>query len=188
MNRTLKLLILSDIFVISGLGLIAPIFAIFIKDNLIGGNIIAAGLASTIFLITKAILQIVFTKIFNPKDRFWMLILGTVMIILVPFFYIFATHINYIYLAQFIYGVGAGFAHPSWSSLFTANLEKGKRGFQWSVYSSSVSMGTAITAYLGAIVAEYFGFQTVFIAAGIFSLIGLLILFELQKKQIVKKI
>ncbi len=187
MNKTLKLLIISDIFVFSGFGLIAPILAIFINDDLIGGSIAAAGLASTIYLITHSVLQIIFAKIFNPKDRFWMLILGTAIICLVPFFYIFSTYIWHIYIAQFVYGVGAGFAYPSWSSFFTSNLEKGKRGFQWSVYSSSVGIGTAITAYLGALIAESFGFRIVFAITGVIAVLGLLVLFGLEKREIMKK-
>jgi DHA1 family quinolone resistance protein-like MFS transporter len=73
MNKTLKLLIISDVFVFSGFGLIAPILAIFIKDNLIGGTIFAAGIASAIFLVTHSLLQIFFSYKFNPKDRIWML-------------------------------------------------------------------------------------------------------------------
>ena len=45
MNRTIKLLMISDIFVITGFGLIDPILAIFIKENLTGGTIFAAGFA-----------------------------------------------------------------------------------------------------------------------------------------------
>jgi MFS family permease len=187
MNKTLKLLIFSDIFVISGFGLIAPILAIFIKDNLIGGTILTAGIASAIFMITHSLLQIVFAYKFNPKDRLWMLWLGTAIIALVPFGYIFSTQIYHIYLVQFIYGIGAAFAYPSWSSLFTANLEKGKRGFQFSLYSSGVSLGTAITAGVGALLAEKTSFQIVFIFTGILSIIGLLILFKLEKK-ILKKV
>ena len=188
MNKTLKLLILSDIFMFSGFGLIGPIFAIFIKDNLVGGTITAAGLASTIFLITHAVLQLIFAKVFNPKDRFWMLILGTVMIVMTPFFFIFSTNIWHIYIAQFIHGVGAGFAFPAWSSLFTSNLEKGKRGLQWSMYSSSVGLGTAITAYLGAIMAQSLGFKLVFSITGLATFVGLLILFGLDRKNLIKKI
>lgn len=187
MNRTLKLLMLSDVFVFSGFGLIAPILAIFIKDNLVGGSIFYAGIASAIFLITHSILQIVFAKIFNPKDRLWMLLLGTAIIVAVPFGYIFSTRIWHIYIAQFVYGTGAGFAYPSWSSLFTANLEKGRRGLQWSIYSSSVGIGTAVAAGLGALLAEKIGFQTVFALTGIFAIAGLLILFGLEKK-VLKKI
>lgn len=188
MNKTLKLLIISDIFVFSGWGFISPIFAIFVNDNLIGGSIIAAGTASAIFLITHSVLQMIFAKIFNPKDRFWMLVLGTALIALIPFFYVFSTNIWHIYIAQVVYGIGAGFGYPSWSSLFTANLEKGKRGFQWSVYSSSVGIGTAITAYVGARLAELVGFKIVFALTGLIALVGLFLLFGLERKKLIKKI
>jgi MFS transporter, DHA1 family, multidrug resistance protein len=186
MNKTLKLLIISDIFVFGGYGLISPILAIFIKDNLIGGTIFAAGLASMIFLITHATLQLLFSYKFNPEDRIWMLKLGTLLIALVPFGYIFSTHFYHIYFVEFIYGVGAAFAYPSWSSLFTSNLEKGKRGFQYSIYSSSVGIGTAITAGVGALLAESIGFQWVFAITGALGVVGLLLLFKLDKR-ILKK-
>ena len=57
MNRTLKLLTISDIFVFTGFGLVAPILSVFIKENLLGGTLFMAGVASAIFLITHAILQ-----------------------------------------------------------------------------------------------------------------------------------
>ncbi len=53
MNKILKILLLSDLFILSGFGFIAPIFAIFLKDNLTGGSIMAAGIAQAIFLFTK---------------------------------------------------------------------------------------------------------------------------------------
>ena len=187
MNKTLKLLMISDIFIFSGFGLISPILAIFIKDNLIGGSILTAGIASTIFLITHSILQIVSAERFNPKDRLWMLLLGTAIISSVPFGYIFSTHISHLYFVQFLYGVGAGFAYPSWSSLFTSNLEKGRRGLQWSIYSSSVGIGTAITAAVGALIAQKTSFELVFILTGLFAILGLVVLFKLEKK-ILKKI
>jgi DHA1 family quinolone resistance protein-like MFS transporter len=182
MNRTLKLLIISDIFVLSGFGLIAPILAIFINDNLVGGSIFSAGLASAIFLITRASLQLLFSYKFNPKDRLWMLRLGTAIITFIPVGYILSTSIYHIYFVEFFYGVGAAFAYPTWSSLFTAYLEKGKRGFQYSIYSSAVAVGTALTAAAGAFLAEKIDFRIVFILTGIISLFGLLILFKLDKK------
>ncbi len=186
MNKTLKLLILSDIFVFSGFGLISPILAIFINDHLVGGSISSAGLASAIFLVTHSILQIGFAYKFNPKDRIWMLILGTAIISLIPFGYIFSTRVWHVYLIQLVYGIGAAFAYPSWASLFTANLEDGKRGLQWSVYSSSVGIGTAITAAVGGLLAQRVSFELVFVLTGIISLFGLFILFKLEKKALRK--
>ncbi len=186
MNKTLKLLIISDIFVFTGFGLIAPILSIFINDNLQGGSIFSAGFASTIFLLTHALLQIFFSYTFKPKDRLWMLKVGTAIIALVPFGYVFSTSIYHIYIVEFFYGLGAAFAYPSWSSLFTAHLEKGRRGFQYSIYSSSVGIGTAITAGVGAWLAEHIGFQWVFMLTGAIAVIGLLFLFRLEKKALKK--
>ncbi len=186
LNKTLRLLIISDIFIFSGFGLVTPILAIFIKDNLIGGTIFAAGVASTIFLITHSILQILFSYTFNPKDRLWMLLVGTGLMIGIPFGYIFSTHIWNIFALEFVYGISAAFAYPSWSSLFTSHLEKRKRGFQWSIYSSSVGIGMAITAAAGAWLAEKIGFKAVFIITGFLTIIGFFVLFGLEKK-ILKK-
>ena len=63
MKKIVKYLILSDIFMISAFGLIVPIFAIFINENIIGGSIVTAGFASSIYLVTKAALQIPFARI-----------------------------------------------------------------------------------------------------------------------------
>src|SRR4030042_296924 len=182
MNTTLKLLIISDILVYGALGFVGPILSIFIDNNLTGGGIFTAGLASTIYFITYSILQVIFSYKFNPKDRLWMLWVGTGIIALVPIGYIFSTHIWHLFLAEFAYGVGAALAYPSWSSLFTANLEKGKRGFQWSIYSSGLGIGTAITAAIGGFIAEKTSFKVVFILTSILAIIGLLILFKLNKK------
>ena len=186
MNRTVKLLMFSDVFIYSGLGLISPIMAIFIS-NIKGGSIEAVGIASAIYLITHSLLQVFLSRVFDPKDRLWMLRLGTFLMILVPVGYIFSTNIIHIYLTQLLYGVAAGFAFPSWYSLFVCNLERGKQGSQWSVYSASVSICMAITAYLGALLVQKYNFKLVFVLTGAIALFGFLILFWLEKK-ISKKI
>jgi len=186
MDRTLKLLIWSDLSLLTGFGLISPILAIYFKDNLIGGSIFAAGLASAIFLITTSILQILFAYKFNPKDRLWMLWLGTITIALVPFGYLLAKSMMHVFIIQFVYGMGAAFAYPAWRSLFACTLEKGSRGFQWSIYSSSVSAGTAVAAFSGGWLAQNIGFSSVFIITGILGIIGALILFKIDKSVLKK--
>jgi len=187
MNRTLKLLVLSDIFVLTGFGLVAPIMAIFIKDDLVGGSIFTAGVASTIFLIVRCGLQPIFSHYAKPGHRFSMLVGGTFLIAVVPFIFAFSKHITYIYVAQIIRGIGAGLSYPAWFSLFASNLDKGRQGFEWSVYSSLVGLGTAVSSYLGAILATEIGFQAVFFIMGGFALIGGLILLKLEKKGTIKE-
>ena len=118
MNKTIRLLMMSDIFLLTGFGLIAPILAIFIKENLVGGTIFAAGFASTIFIVTKIIIQLPFSRyVDNHRDKVKWLIIGTFIIALVPFIYMFATNITHIYIAQIVEGIGSGLAYPTWLGL-----------------------------------------------------------------------
>lgn len=184
MNRTIKLLMISDIFVLTGFGLIEPILAIFIKENLVGGTIFAAGLASTLFLITKSTIQLPFSKYVDSHDhKVRWLIVGIFLISIVPFIYIFAQNINYIYVAQIIQGIGAGLAYPTWLGLWSTHLDKKHESFEWSLYSTCTGIGTAITGVAGAAIAQFVGFNYTFALVGIMSLTGGFILFGLERKK-----
>ena len=184
MNRTLKLLVFSDIFVLTGFGLISPIMAIFIKDNLVGGTIAAIGIAAAITTLLRCILQLIFAYIAKPQHRYVMAVVGTFFIAIVPFIYFFSTNVTHIYIAAAVNGFGSGLANPAWFSLFAANLNKKARGWEWSIYSSSVGIGTAIAAFVGSQLASKFGFTPVFIVVGILSLVGCFILLGLSKAEI----
>jgi MFS family permease len=183
MNRTMKLLMLSDIFVLTGFGLIQPILAIFINQGVAGGTVLTAGLASTIFLLTKSMVQLPFGKYIDDhgKKKRW-LILGTLLMASVPILYVTADSIYKIYLAELIYGLGSGLAYPTWLGLWSRNLDQGRESFQWSVYSTSTGIGTAATGTIGAVMASIAGFTTTFLLAGLLCLLGCVTLFVLENR------
>jgi MFS family permease len=179
MNKIVKILTISDCFIYFGIGLISPILSVFITKNITGGTLAAAGLAAGLFLLIKSIFQLIFAEVFGFKDRFNMLIAGTLMLALTPMIYLFSLNIYYIYAAQAVYGIGAALISPAWLNLFTLNVNKKKPGFEWSVYISSLGICMGIAGYLGAWLAAKFGFSLIFILNGIFILIGVFILFGL---------
>ena len=183
MNRTLKILLLSDIFLLTGFGLISPILAIFIKENLVGGTIFAAGLSVFIFWTTKSVVQLPLSKYVDKHDhRISLLIAGTFIMALVPFAYIFINHVNFIYLVQALYGIGSGLAYPCWIGLWSTNLEKHHESFEWSVYSTFAGLSVAFAAAIGGLLAETMGFNFTFAIVGISALVGGFVLFNLEKK------
>lgn len=183
MNRTMKLLMLSDIFVLTGFGLIQPILAIFIDHGVAGGTVLTAGLASTIFLLTKSLVQLPFAKYIDDhgKKTRW-LILGTLLMAIVPILYVTADSMYQIYLAELIYGLGSGLAYPTWLGLWTSNLNQGRESFQWSVYSTSTNIGTAAAGTVGAAMANVAGFTTTFLLAGVMCLLGCVTLLVLERR------
>jgi len=183
MNRIIKLLIVSDLLIYFGIGLTSNILSIFIKDNL-NSTIAMAGLAMALFLFIKSILQIVFSKIFSKKHRLNMILIGSLFIAATPFIYSFSKTLGILMLAQAVYGLGAGLTAPAWMNMFIKNINPKRPGFEWSMYSTIVSMGIAIAAYLGAWLVQQIGFRYVFILSGIFGIAGTLILLKLSKEKI----
>ena len=184
MNRTMKLLMLSDIFVLTGFGLIQPILALYINDGgVTGGSMLTAGLASALFLFTKSLVQVPFGKYIDSRSgKTRWLILGTLLMASVPVIYVTAHSIYQVYLAEMIYGLGSGLAYPTWLGLWSANLDKGRESFQWSVYSTSTGLGTAATGAAGAAVASLVGFSATFLLAGVLCLLGCLALLVMERR------
>ncbi len=189
MNKVILLLLLSDVFIITGFGLIDPILAIFIKDSLVGGEIYAAGIASTIFLLTKSLVQLPFSRYVDSHNRkaLW-LIIGSLCIATVPFVYTAATNVNDIYLAQLLHGLGSGLAYPTWLGLWSTHLDKHHESYEWSLYSTITGIGTAIAAASGALMAEFLGFNLTFMTVGAISFIGCMFLFFIQEQERRKKV
>ena len=190
MNKKLLLLILSDILILSSFGLLGPIFAIFITDTIEGGSIVAAGLATTIFLVVKSTVQLPLSKYFIDKEKHKTrsLLLGTFLIITVPFIYFFARHVNVIFIAQAVYGLGAALAYPAWFSLFTTYIDGKHKGFEYTLWSTGVGIGSALAAFSGAKIADILGFQILFFVVGIIALLGFLLLIILDRIETRKKI
>jgi MFS family permease len=174
----------SDIFIITGFGFIDPILAIFVKENLAGGTIFAAGLASMLFFITKCFVQLPFSRYVDTHDdKVRWLLIGSAINITVPILYIFASNIYQVYLIQVVLGVGSGLIYPTWLGLWSTNLDKHHESFEWSLYSTVTGIGTAVSAAIGAAVAEFFGFNYTFAIVCAMAIVGFIILLRLERKK-----
>jgi len=178
-------LLIADLFTITGFGLIEPIISIFVADRIDGGTITAAGVASSIFLIVKSCVSLPFARYIdrNQSMRIRWLIVGGAMMTLIPFLYAVVESIRPFYIAQIVYGIGSGFAHPTWLSLWSTNLDKGKEGFEWALYSTATSVGASVAGIIGARVADLYGFPITFVGVGLMSAVGTLLLLGLEQKK-----
>jgi len=188
MKRGFKLLILSDLLIIMAFGLISPILAIFIKEDLIGGSAFAAGLSISIYLFTRAVFGIPFGRVedHHAKKRF--LLIGTYLIAIAPLGYYFLNNIYQLYLVQFMYGFGAAMAFPAFGALFIHYMDHGKEAYEWSVYGTVIGLGTAVTALVGGAIVQRFGFNYLFLATFIICMIGSTVLVFIPPEHFKNKI
>ncbi len=185
-NKVVKILISSDLFLNSGWGLLGPVFAIFVLENIAVGNpaegVKIAGFASLTYWVVKSSLQIPIGKYLDKnhgeKDDFWFVVSGTFLAGLAPFGFIFASQPWHIYGFQVIHAIGMAMAIVSWNAIFTRHIDKGREALEWGLDSTALGFGAGIAGALGGILAAAFGFKLIFILVGSFTIIaaGLLLL------------
>jgi MFS family permease len=186
MNKVIKVLIYSDVSLITGLGFAAPIFAIFLTNNIEGGSIETAGFAAAIYWIFQAGLMIPFGKYLDKKhgekDDLWFIVIGNFLAAAAVLGYIFSRLPWHIYLLQAIYGIGMGMNMPGYTAIFTRHIDKGKEAYDWSVRGALVGIGTGISGALGGIIAQNLGFEKLFIGSGFFILLSALLPIFISKQ------
>lgn len=180
-NRVIRFLIISDLFIIGGFALIAPIFAIYITNSIEGADLRVLGIAEAIYLFTRSFFQIpaafLVDKIKGDKDNFWAIIIGISIYAVVSLLYLAVSSPMQLYFVQFLYGLGAAMAVPAWMSVFMKNVDAQHEGLEWGVYDTSVGLGSAAAAFFGGLVSDMFGFTPVFVSISVLSILGVIMLF-----------
>ncbi len=171
MNKIVKTLIFADFFNWFGYGLIMPIFAIFVNQNIIGGTLLVIGVAEAIYFGVKAIAQIFIADYLDtePSDRRnlrWFLF-GAFLSVIATAGYLVSRYPWQIYIVEVIYGFGAAIQYPTWYAIFVKHLDVRKQASQIAFHSTIVEVGQALAAAVGGLIASYFDFYNLFIVIGV---------------------
>lgn len=185
MSPVIRFMILSDILIVGAGGLLGPVFALFIEDYIIGGGEAVAGIAAGIFLFTKSILQIpvanMIDRVRGEKDDFWFLTTFSLLMGAMPLAYLFISTPMQLYVVQFFYGIVTALTFPSYMTIFTRHIDKGKEGTEWGVYYTFTDIVSALLAVVGGYMAAREGFDALIMVVSIMGIGGSLMLFPIRK-------
>lgn len=170
-NRVIRHLVLSDFFLNFAFGLLAPIFAVFVLQNIEGSSLKVIGLATAFYWVSRTSTTVPLSRFMDrtngERDEYYFMIVGSFLMASLPLFYIMASLSWHIYLIQLFMGLANSMAVPAWRILFTDHIDRGRTGYEWSL--EDVALGTAVgaSAYLGSVLADKFGFEIIFILLAI---------------------
>jgi MFS family permease len=125
-NSVVEAFIVSETFFWSAWNFVTPIFAIFVVNNIKGGNIQIAASAYSICLIARVVCEIISGKYLCNKSDNHKLFLAILGMVLMSAAYVgFAFSHNVISLLSFyiFIGIGFGVASPAKYSLFTEHID-----------------------------------------------------------------
>lgn len=176
-NGVVLTLIYSDFLVISAAGLFEPIFAVYLTNQIHGGSLAVAGFATTVFWVTKSIVQVPVSwyvdKVRGERDDFAFMIAGALLTSAVPLlYYFFATEVWHVYILQAVNGVGYAFQVPTWLAIFTRHIDKNLESTEWMIHSNTIGLGIAVAAGFGGALADKYGIRTLFPIVSVLMALG----------------
>lgn len=180
-NRVIKYFVLSDLALYAGWGFVAPIFSVFIVEQIEGATLATAGIAAAIYWSARAIAQPPIAKILDKRsgerDDFYALVGGLIGISVTAFLLVIVRTVPELYLVQAMHGIVLGVYSVSWPAIYSRHLGKGRYALDWSLDRATLAGSTAVTSLIGGFVAVKFGFDVTFMAAGILSLVAAILVF-----------
>jgi len=179
-SRLVKYFVLCDLSLLAGWGLIEPVFSIFIIERVVGATLVTVGGAAAIYWLLRSVLQLPLANRLDrtpgEKDDFYALILGLFIASFSAVLFAFVTQVWQLYLVQALHAVGFALYAASWPAIFSRHLDKDRVSFDWALDSTGVGISSGISGFLGGVIANWFGFNAVFILASLFSVLAAVIL------------
>ena len=181
MNRVVKYFVFADLALFTGWGFVAPVFSVFIIEEVVGATLVTVGISAALYWLARAVIQIpiamTIDRMKGEKDDFYALILGLITISASAFLLVFIRTPLELYIVQIMQGAAFGAYSVSWVAIFSRHLDKERVAFDWSLDRATLSLAIATSSILGGVVASAFGFNTIFIASGVLSLASAVIVF-----------
>ena len=184
MHRNIKILLTCSILIHGGINLLAPIYAIFIKN--IGGTIFDAGATIGFYAIIRGILYFVLAPLKESKfSRKTMISAGYFMFFVSYVLYNFVSQTIHIFGIQALLALGEVVINPSWSAVIANALDKGKERKIYSDFYGYRSVFEGLAAIAGGFLAFRLGFNVLFILMAGFALTaGIFALFIVEEKKL----
>lgn len=184
-NRVIRLLVLSDFVLYFSVGLLAPIFAVFILKSIDDSSLRVVGIATAMYWIARTSSTVPLSKFMDrtdgERDEFYFMVTGYFILASIPLFYLLIHTPTQLYIVQLVYGLAASMAAPSWRILFTDHIDRGRTGYEWSLEDVAIGISTAFSAYIGSILADKFGFGIVMILLALLGYLSTMLLIPIYK-------
>ena len=167
-------------------GIILPIYAIFVQK--IGGDVLDAGLAMGIFLISQGVFSILFHKIIrSDKKRILFMSIGWFIWVLGIASYLIISNVWMLFLTQILTSLGNAIADPIFDQELAHHTDKKNEEFEWGFFEGSANLVSGVAAILGGLVVSAWGFNIlIFGMVGTATLSLLLIIFYSRLIQKIK--
>ncbi|MFA5889271.1 MAG: MFS transporter [Candidatus Paceibacterota bacterium] len=171
MKNGLKVLLYSDGFANLALGMIGPIYAIFVEQ--IGGDILDASWAYFTYMFTSGVVMYLISKWEDrSKHKEKLVFYGYLLTSLGCLLYIFVYNQTTLLITQVILGLSMAILSPVFDSVYSHYVIKKEEASNWGIWEAMNYMVAAVAAIIGGYIANTFGFKILFLIMFLVSVLG----------------
>ncbi|MEM2953174.1 MAG: MFS transporter [Candidatus Bathyarchaeia archaeon] len=175
-SRTLMLALALSTLYSLGVGLLGPIYPIFVV-NRFSASVLDIGLLYAIFCFVAAVFKIAAGRLADTYGKERIFFAGVMMGALCSLGYVYVSSLPQLYAIEFFFGVSHALQRPSLLALMVDLSEKKRRSTVLGMFESIYDITEAAAALLATIIASKIGFETLFfICSGCQATTGLFIL------------
>ncbi|MEM2675149.1 MAG: MFS transporter [Candidatus Bathyarchaeia archaeon] len=175
-SRTLMLALALSTLYSLGVGLLGPIYPIFVI-NRFSASLMDVGLLYALFCGVAALFKVVAGKLADTYGRERVFCAGVMMGALCSLGYVYVPNITGLYIIEFMFGISYALQRPSILALVADLGEKKKRGTILGMFESIYDITEAAAALLSTVIATKVGFETLFfICSGCQATTGIFVL------------
>jgi hypothetical protein len=162
LNRSLRILVVTNSILVFIVGLFAPFYAVFIQH--IGGGVALAGLSWAIFSIVGGILILLFSNWeLKIKEQDLLIALGYILRGGVFVSYAFMGSITQLIITQVLWGIATALGTPAFDSVYGSHTTKENSLAEWGEWEGVATIVSGVAALIGGILIQTFGYEIIFI-------------------------
>jgi len=180
-NGVIKRFILADLMLWAGWGLIAPIFAVFVLNQVQGATVVTLGIVAALYWILKSIIQIpvafAIDRTTSERDDYLMLVISLILGGFTAFSFILVRELWQLYLVESLHAISFALYIPAWSGMFARHLDSRHRALEYALDSAAVGIAMGVTGLVGGVLVNSLGFSAVFLIASVLCFISAIIIF-----------
>ena len=126
LNNVVKCLIVFNTSIVAASGLINPIFAIFVVNNIIGGGVAVVGFATSIYMASFSIARLISAYYVDKvlSEGVVLSVVGALVVGLSFLLYLAASRLWHVYAFQALNGLSTALRYSPIMSLFTRYIDK----------------------------------------------------------------
>ncbi|WP_319518584.1 MFS transporter [uncultured Martelella sp.] len=159
-NPQLIIVCAMSVFVMSGVGLVAPILSVY--ANTFSASATLAGMIITLFGVGRLIINLPAGLMSQWCGKRALLIAGTIILVIGAIGAALAQTLTMLVVSRFVQGIGSGIYMTIAQAMMAQIAAPEERGRTMALYQSAILIGTGIGPMVGGMLAGHFGLSAPF--------------------------